>query len=61
MSDETEAIVRALAASDPRVDSEGAPDCGLCHLMLAGDRDLKEHQTDCPWRRAVEWVDGHPA
>jgi hypothetical protein len=65
--DEPEAIIRALAAGGPLVASSNSGDdyCMLCETFR--DRnpgkawtDLDEHDDDCVWRRAVEWVAAHP-
>lgn len=54
-------IVRALAASDPRVDGwcfycYGAASFGL----QTGPLEETRHVEACPWRRAVEWVSERP-
>jgi hypothetical protein len=47
-----EAIVRGLAESDPfRCDMYDDPTCTFCRQYVGRD-----HQDDCEWRRAVEWV-----
>jgi hypothetical protein len=54
------AIVRDLAANHPGAASEvhGDPYCTLCD---GATQDPPVHDPDCPWRRAVEWVQAHPA
>lgn len=52
-----EQIVRALAGADP-AQRTGAW-CGLCGTVLIaqpGDEAKRDHEPDCPWRLAVEWV-----
>lgn len=50
-----EQIVRALAATDP-VSTDGVwIQCKLCYDDHAEGRPL-EHEPECPWRLAVEWV-----
>lgn len=54
-------IVRKLAAQDPcagDVESE-LETCGLCHVYGYGIAS-EEHESDCPWRLAVEWVRQSP-
>jgi hypothetical protein len=64
-----EAIVRDLAGRDPLTDID--PEFGdyVC-LLCPDDWDDVEfrqmpadvpHHEDCPWRRAREWVEAHPA
>ncbi len=57
-----EAIVRALAAADPRHHIEGTAwqiTCGLCSPVARPDSraapTTEGHEPDCPWRLAVEW------
>lgn len=54
-----EAIVRSLTEKPPLVwveDYTGAANtCGYCQDPDATD-DPSEHEAECPWRRAVEWV-----
>ena len=57
LSAEAEAIVRALAARDPRVDADmgmgaHATGCFFCGVLL----DHAAHDSRCPWFRAVAWV-----
>lgn len=47
-------IVRALAASDPVVERGDFLACSLCGAWR--DEGGDEHEPDCPWRLAVEWV-----
>lgn len=54
-------IVRALAERSPIYAEEcsGDPACALCHACwpeLDGHDHPEQHDSDCPWRRAVEWV-----
>jgi hypothetical protein len=53
-----EMIVRALASVDPCME---LPDmfhvCALCGAGLPIRAD--QHDDDCPWRLAVEWVAAH--
>jgi hypothetical protein len=50
-----EQIVRALAAADPNVHSAGMwHSCGLCYKSLP--IEAADHEPDCPWRLAAEWV-----
>lgn len=52
-----EQIVRALAVADPVEHQPGWPAvCGLCTAEGKGNRFVEEHEPDCPWRLAVEWV-----
>lgn len=61
---ELEAIVRDLASLDPVGEDVGAgPECVLCQAFKpshvnepAGPPGLEDHDENCPWRRAVEWV-----
>lgn len=58
-----EDIVRALAAGCPTRRSL-APDhpmpditlCGLCGCHMTAVDVPEQHEHDCPWRLAVEWV-----
>ncbi len=55
-----EQIVRALAAASPVVHrSDGWARCGVCAAggYIGDGRDADDHDPDCPWRLAVEWVD----
>jgi hypothetical protein len=58
MTDTPEDIVRALAKQDPKtfVMSSRGPGYGYWRCTLCKD----EHTADCPWRRAVEWVEANP-
>jgi hypothetical protein len=61
---DAEQIVRALAGADPRAfNSFEERVCGLCWAKPSGadieDQELEapaNHQPDCPWRLAREWV-----
>ncbi len=61
-----EQIVRALAARGPVAEVITAADehrhCTLCHVERGPAVPLDDfnHQPDCPWRLAVEWVAAHP-
>ncbi len=46
-------IVRDLAGASAPHDREGF--CAFCDDIVDG-----EHDSDCPWRRAVEWVADNP-
>lgn len=56
-----EQIVRALATADPwYADDDERHYCALCGSRLdRGQAD--DHEPDCPWRLAVEWVQGADA
>lgn len=59
MTDTAEIIVRALAAGDPTAADEhdGTPYCTLCDTAKwNGLARPANHDPDCPWRLAVEWV-----
>lgn len=71
--EEPEAIVRALAAQDPIASEEMSGDyCTLCDgdiseariisrdplVWAEPERDLTEHDEDCPWRMAREFMAG---
>jgi hypothetical protein len=49
-----EQIVRALAAADLTVQDHGLTGCALCDRYLPVL--TADHEPDCPWRLAVEWV-----
>lgn len=51
-----EQIVRALAAANPLTNDrpEGPSHCVLCDGP--SDGRCVDHEPDCPWRLAVEWV-----
>ena len=52
-----EEIVRALAERGaPTTDPYG--DCALCtgQEVTAGSDNLADHDEDCPWRQAREWI-----
>lgn len=59
-----ESILRDLASLDPAGEDFGAgPECVLCQAFKlshvnepAGPPELEDHDENCPWRRAVEWV-----
>jgi hypothetical protein len=48
-----EQIVRALAAADL---AQGGDQCRLCGPAGFEPESLADHEPDCPWRLAVEWV-----
>ena len=48
-----ESIARALADAGEPIDGEYG-DCMLC------GKQTEVHGSDCPWRRAREWVAAHP-
>ena len=52
-----ERIIRLLAATDPVVERGDYHWCAVsqCRLPL----DPKDHDDDCPWRLAVEWVEAN--
>lgn len=51
---EAERIVRDLAGKDEPCDYEYG-DCLLC------DKSIRHgHTPDCPWLRAVQWVQANP-
>jgi hypothetical protein len=56
-----EQIVRALAADEPIVWSSGGEwhACGVCDASLP--MKAEDHEADCPWRLAVEWVEANTA
>jgi hypothetical protein len=56
MTDTPEDIVRALGGLKHAPDSEGW--CAFCSAPC--DKPHWEHEIDCPWRRAVEWVEANP-
>ncbi len=49
----TEEIVRALAAADL---APGGDSCRLCGPAGFEPESVADHEPDCPWRLAVEWV-----
>lgn len=51
-----EQIVRALAAAVPRTHYDRG-ECNLCEAMADNTVGaVDQHEPDCPWRLAVEWV-----
>jgi hypothetical protein len=52
---EASRIVRALAAAEPNYHSGTWHVCHLCGASLPVE--AAEHEPDCPWRLAVEWVE----
>lgn len=52
------AIVHDLAAEEP-VAFMGIDDAQYCPLCSDADVEHPEHDPECPWRRAVEWVEAH--
>ncbi len=56
-----ETIVRALAAADAGEHCDYGESCAICGAGRPdGDKPLvTDHDRDCPWRLAVEWVADH--
>lgn len=58
-----EEIVRALAKADPSyVNGHGDYEtaCVFCALITPSRPTLADHDIDCPWRQANEWVAENP-
>jgi len=53
---EPEAIVRALAAMAAPLDWEWNGLCVLCKSPRRDANEPSDHEPECPWRRAKEWV-----
>lgn len=58
-----EEIVLALAKREPPTDTEW-DNCKLCWVdfgrRTGREDDPANHEPDCPWRLAREWVAAHP-
>lgn len=52
-----EDIVRRLAANEPTYYADEGHVCGICEVFVA--IRPAEHQKDCSWRLAKEWVAHH--
>jgi hypothetical protein len=59
MTDTADDIVRALATRDPMTGADYVPQCALCGVG-GWHVNAEDHERDCEWRRAVEWVEANP-
>ena len=56
MTDSADAIIRALAAHEPLGSKDCTNECVFCGCWGDEEYPVRQHEEDCPWRMASEYV-----